>query len=821
LGNEKSNELNNINKSSFDEGSSFRKSAEHIIGDFISRNNKIENASKFYKTDKNKRFDSVDELNFENSKGKKTMPKFNENKINLTNEEYEVIYKDKTIEYYKNDNFRISNENKIDNFLFAIPNDIEDNIDYEILDLENPVFENKKNFNSENSENRNKEKNIEDAEIIYNKPSIKNFSFTNDCFKNSNKLSEFDMGNINKGSTYNNKNNFTSSFNLENSKNIKNVCTNDANNKFNCVKQIENNKINYNDDLTEINYKNSNKYLNADKLTNRKKLEDVNNTNYKSLDKIAIKNNTFSNKIMQNEENLLSDKKALNPYRSSNETIKIARDPTITKTEYEKINTVETNYGTSDKNEVSNINLKRKSTKSANNTNDKLNTSEKLKSSSEKNLNNNDLNLTSKFIPENNKNFSQSNGNFVEKKNLDFIVNAIKHYKNTNNNKSNFNNSNLTKFNNYNNINKNAESQHAILNINKESKENDEKTMTCRICLENNIIQTTTEAEERFISPCVCHGTMKHVHESCLKKWIPNQVKKTSKAECEICKSKYKIKFETMQIYSKEKMCVFLEKFFTFIGINCLLIFIVSFVIYSIVVNIVKFTVEEKETFTLIISLSGVAVVLIIIIIILKNYKKHVYEAIPICWTIYEFDSKEQDYEKNISYELFRRLNKDFERSMRENIDAQNNNNSFAYNDNNGINANHNEINNSYNDLGENNNINLNELNNFHNQVNLSFGNANFDNLPGNNNSNNNNINNDNDFVNKNIHVIEFPNVILQNNLINEDENFSKINISPKGAYDSTRNKNELNNEIGAQYHFNKENLHFGDTKIFENSNNL
>lgn len=37
----------------------------------------------------------------------------------------------------------------------------------------------------------------------------------------------------------------------------------------------------------------------------------------------------------------------------------------------------------------------------------------------------------------------------------------------------------------------------------------------CRICLDNE-----TETLKRFISPCDCSGTLKYVHESCIRNWI-------------------------------------------------------------------------------------------------------------------------------------------------------------------------------------------------------------------------------------------------------------------------------------------------------------
>jgi len=283
-------------------------------------------------------------------------------------------------------------------------------------------------------------------------------------------------------------------------------------------------------------------------------------------------------------------------------------------------------------------------------------------------------------------------------------------------------------------------------------KDNIEKTVTCRICLEsenivqiknvnqkndnknnqneeieNQIIDNNNIVYNNFISPCICHGTMKYVHESCLKKWIPNHVKKTKKAECEICKTNYKIKFETKSIYNKKKMCNFIEKILTFIGIIFLLIFIFDFIIYSIVVSIIKFNNEEKDRFTLILSLTSIGVILIVISFILRNYKIHVYEIIPINWRILNFDSN-LEYEKNVTYEIFKKLkNTELDNTQnRSNINRENQINQTDGIDNEinlNINLNQNEndlINNNTNLIvNDNQNFYIHNINNENNIINL------------------------------------------------------------------------------------------------------
>jgi len=57
--------------------------------------------------------------------------------------------------------------------------------------------------------------------------------------------------------------------------------------------------------------------------------------------------------------------------------------------------------------------------------------------------------------------------------------------------------------------------------------------MSCRICF---------ESEGTLYHPCKCDGSIKHVHEACLDRWI--QTRHQSKDECELCKSPYAFDYD-------------------------------------------------------------------------------------------------------------------------------------------------------------------------------------------------------------------------------------------------------------------------------------
>lgn len=82
---------------------------------------------------------------------------------------------------------------------------------------------------------------------------------------------------------------------------------------------------------------------------------------------------------------------------------------------------------------------------------------------------------------------------------------------------------------------KNSEKVYPQSELLKLNLENEEKT--CRICLETEV------CSEKFIRPCKCSGSVKFVHEECLKSWLVSLNKDLDGSKCEICSTQYKMNF--------------------------------------------------------------------------------------------------------------------------------------------------------------------------------------------------------------------------------------------------------------------------------------
>lgn len=84
------------------------------------------------------------------------------------------------------------------------------------------------------------------------------------------------------------------------------------------------------------------------------------------------------------------------------------------------------------------------------------------------------------------------------------------------------------------------------------------KEVVCRICLE------TETGDNRLIHPCKCIGTVKHVHEECLKAWLSSRDEDVALSQCEVCRTPFSMHIRLLRKCSSKG---FLNEGFT----HCLL----------------------------------------------------------------------------------------------------------------------------------------------------------------------------------------------------------------------------------------------------------
>ena len=139
----------------------------------------------------------------------------------------------------------------------------------------------------------------------------------------------------------------------------------------------------------------------------------------------------------------------------------------------------------------------------------------------------------------------------------------------------------------------------------------------CRICFEKE-----TKVNP-LISPCLCEGTIKYVHQSCLKHWIEISNIKPNLSKCEICKCKYMIRFFQDRKFNKvalKKFILYLICFF--FGMAIIIGFLILCFYHFGLDNNNKINKKTKKLFLKIsMSVSLFFILVICIVIFLCSYK--------------------------------------------------------------------------------------------------------------------------------------------------------------------------------------------------------
>ena len=94
----------------------------------------------------------------------------------------------------------------------------------------------------------------------------------------------------------------------------------------------------------------------------------------------------------------------------------------------------------------------------------------------------------------------------------------------------------------------------------------------CKICFE----VYETKLTGNLINPCKCTGTVRYIHEECLKTWQVSQKKDIKQAECELCHTKYTMSFKKgLKFYPRQAIE---DGFLSFVSSICLFILIVTLI---------------------------------------------------------------------------------------------------------------------------------------------------------------------------------------------------------------------------------------------------
>lgn len=160
----------------------------------------------------------------------------------------------------------------------------------------------------------------------------------------------------------------------------------------------------------------------------------------------------------------------------------------------------------------------------------------------------------------------------------------------------------------------------------------------CKICYEGDKDSNSNE-NNKLITPCKCQGTVKYIHEICLKNWILNHPKLSIRnSSCELCGFKYNLTFQTKLEFNQLKRCRYLGKFGTILAASFIILASITYIIFLIISNTTKMKDETKVLFGLILLGIFIIVYSIIAYFSIRNYRKHVFDEVLVDWGIKNFE---------------------------------------------------------------------------------------------------------------------------------------------------------------------------------------
>lgn len=152
---------------------------------------------------------------------------------------------------------------------------------------------------------------------------------------------------------------------------------------------------------------------------------------------------------------------------------------------------------------------------------------------------------------------------------------------------------------------------------------------SCRICYEPE------SNEDIIIEPCECSGSMKYVHEKCLKTWILSQNKKPTTYICDICKYSIKMQIRIKNHFSMKNIRQELLKMLILFIVICIVLTIFIFLII-VVSSVENFSASTGgKIYMSIIALVCILIFVILLVVLYKTVKSGCFEQVISDWKIF------------------------------------------------------------------------------------------------------------------------------------------------------------------------------------------
>ena len=152
----------------------------------------------------------------------------------------------------------------------------------------------------------------------------------------------------------------------------------------------------------------------------------------------------------------------------------------------------------------------------------------------------------------------------------------------------------------------------------------------CRICFEGE------SSENPLISPCECKGSVRFIHEKCLKEWILSQTPSPSSFNCDLCKFQVKMEIKVNKAISCSQIETIKCKIFTLLFIILAFLSIITLILmYILEINTSMKTSITAKMYLGAITLACFSADLAFMVILYRTIKTECINSVIKSWKIF------------------------------------------------------------------------------------------------------------------------------------------------------------------------------------------
>lgn len=167
----------------------------------------------------------------------------------------------------------------------------------------------------------------------------------------------------------------------------------------------------------------------------------------------------------------------------------------------------------------------------------------------------------------------------------------------------------------------------------------------CRICMEGET------SDSPLLSPCKCAGSIRYIHEECLKTWLVSHMEDIAESCCELCKTPFHMDFKMRRQCTPRQSCGSGLNSCMFVPVLIAIVIILFVIVYLLADRyLTSGSGSEEKGYTIALIITCALSAIILSVLVVNSLKEACLVARLDEWKIFSQDFEE--HEENIEVAL-------------------------------------------------------------------------------------------------------------------------------------------------------------------------